>query len=40
MFGQEDGKTFIFKGQVHAYGETLKGALIEVYDAGDLVYEA
>lgn len=32
-------KTFTFKGKVHAYGETLKGATIEVYDAGDLIYE-
>ena len=32
-------KTFTFKGKVHAYGETVKDAIIEVYDAGDLVYE-
>ncbi|MBL4707553.1 MAG: hypothetical protein JKY48_03835 [Flavobacteriales bacterium] len=33
-------KTFTFKAQVHAYGKTLKGATIEVYDAGDLVHES
>lgn len=34
-------KIFIFKGQVHENreGETLKGALIEVFDGGDLVHE-
>tara|TARA_B100000508_G_C11430048_1_gene262866 strand:+ start:463 stop:969 length:507 start_codon:yes stop_codon:yes gene_type:complete len=40
MIGQEEDKMYGFKGQVHAYGETLKGALIEVYDAGDLVHES
>ena len=40
IMGQEEDKMYVFKGQVHAYGETLKGALIEVYDAGDLVHEA
>ncbi len=35
-FSQE--KTFTFKGKVHSYGEALKGALIEVYEDGDLVY--
>lgn len=37
-FGQD--KIFTFKGQVYADGKTLKGALIEVYDAGDLVHES
>ena len=37
--GYSQEKTFTFKAQVHAYGETLKGATIEVYEAGDLVYE-
>lgn len=36
-FAQE--KTFTFKGQVHAYGKTLKGAIIEVYETGELVHE-
>ncbi len=36
-YGQE--KTFTFKAQVHAYGEPLKGATIEIYDAGDLIFE-
>lgn len=38
VLGQE--KSFTFKGQVHANGESLKGALIEVYGGGDLIYEA
>jgi len=32
-------KTFTFKAKVHAYGEPLKGATIEVYEVGDLIYE-
>lgn len=32
-------KSYVFKGQVHAYGETLKGAKLEVYQAGDLILE-
>jgi hypothetical protein len=36
-YGQN--KTFTFKGQVHSYGNTLKGASIKVFLAGDLVYE-
>jgi len=37
-FGQD--KSFAFKGQVHFNSTPLKGVTIEVYDAGDLVYEA
>ncbi len=37
-FGQE--KLLGFKGKVHAYGEPLKGATVEVYQAGDLVHES
>ena len=36
-FGQD--KTFTFKGKVHTSGETLKGASIDIYDSGDLVFE-
>ncbi len=32
-------KIFVFKGNVHAYGSPLKGAIIEVYEAGDLIFE-
>lgn len=32
-------KSFDFKGQVFAYGETLKGAKLEIYQSGDLVEE-
>ena len=32
-------KSFTFKGQVHFKNKTLKGATIEVYEGGDLVYE-
>lgn len=38
-FGVSAQQLFTFKGNVHAYGEPLKGALIEVYDGGDLVVE-
>jgi len=37
--GLSQEKTFAFKGKVHSYSEALKGALVEVYDAGDLVDE-
>ena len=31
-------KAFTFKGQVHSYGQTIKGVAIEVFEAGELVY--
>lgn len=37
-FTQE--KTYTLKGQVHSYGETLKGAAIKVYKGGDLIYKS
>ena len=37
--GFSQDKTFAFKAQVHFDGNTLKGATIEVYQGGDLVYE-
>ena len=37
-FSQE--KTYAFKGQVHAYGKTLKDVKVEVYAAGDLIDES
>lgn len=37
--GYSQDKTFSFKAQVHFKGSTLKGATIEVYEGGDLVYE-
>ncbi|KAA3652952.1 MAG: carboxypeptidase regulatory-like domain-containing protein [Bacteroidetes bacterium] len=37
--GFSQSKTFTFKGQVHSYGENLKGAKIEVLEAGNLIYE-
>lgn len=37
VLGQD--RMFSFKGKVSAYGAPLKGATIEVYNAGDLVYE-
>ncbi len=36
--GQE--KTYTFKGIVYAYNAPLKEAIVEVYDAGDLIYES
>lgn len=33
-------KTYKFIGKVHAYGEPLKGAKVEVYKAGDLIHES
>lgn len=39
LYCQEKEKSFLFKGKVHAYGDELKGATIEVYNGGDLVYE-
>lgn len=32
-------KTYDFKGKVYSYGDALKGAKVEVYEGGDLVYE-
>ena len=37
LVGQEN--TFTFKGQVHSYGQTIKGVVVEVFEAGDLVHE-
>lgn len=38
VFGQDNA--FTFKGQVHSYGQTLKGVSIEVFEGVELVLES
>ena len=40
LSGFSQDKTFTFKGQVHYKDKTLKGATVEVYEGGNLVYES
>ena len=39
LSGFSQDNTFTFKGQVHFSAKPLKGATIEVYGGGDLIYE-
>lgn len=39
FLGFSQDKSFGFKAKVYAYGEPLKGAKVEVFEAGDLIYE-
>tara|TARA_B110000503_G_C7149757_1_gene414614 strand:- start:2125 stop:2616 length:492 start_codon:yes stop_codon:yes gene_type:complete len=37
--GFSQDQTFTFKGQVHSYGQTIKGVAIEVFEGGELVHK-
>lgn len=39
FFGLAQEKELSFEGKVYSYGKTVKGARVEVYQAGDLIYE-